>query len=63
MCFDGSYTKTGSGAGVIMTSPLGNKVRYVMRLNFDATNNVAEYEALINGLRMGSELGARRLHV
>ena len=44
------------------TSPLGNKLQYVMHLNFDATNSVAKYGALVNGLRLASELGAKRLH-
>ncbi|WVZ51267.1 hypothetical protein U9M48_002424 [Paspalum notatum var. saurae] len=57
MCFDGSYTKMGSEAEVVMISPLGKKLQYVIRLNFDATNNVAEYEALINGLHSLSSLG------
>jgi transposase InsO family protein len=36
-------------------------VRYVIRLHFPASNNVAEYEALVNGLRIAVELGVRRL--
>jgi hypothetical protein len=36
-------------------------VRYVLRLHFPASNNVAEYEALVNGLRITIELGVRRL--
>jgi hypothetical protein len=36
-------------------------VRYVIRLHFPASNNVAEYEALVNGLHIAIELGVRRL--
>jgi hypothetical protein len=36
-------------------------VRYVIRLHFPASNNVAKYEALVNGLRIAIELGVRRL--
>ena len=36
---------------------------YMVRLNFPYSNNVAEYEALINGLRIAIELGIRRLDV
>ena len=36
-------------------------LRYVLRLHFPASNNVAEYEALVNGLRITIELGVRRL--
>jgi ribonuclease HI len=47
--FDGSLMKTGAGAGLLFISPLGKHLRYVMRLHFPASNNVAEYEALVNG--------------
>jgi hypothetical protein len=53
--------KTGAGAGLLFISPLGKHVRYVIRLHFPMSNNVAEYEALVNGLRIAVELGVRRL--
>jgi ribonuclease HI len=53
--------KTGAGAGLLFISPLGEHVRYVICLHFPASNNVAEYEALVNGLRIAIELGVRRL--
>jgi ribonuclease HI len=53
--------KTGAGAGLLFISPLGKHLRYVMRLHFPASNNVAEYEALVNGLRIAIELGVRCL--
>jgi ribonuclease HI len=61
MYFDGSLMKTGVGAGLLFISPLGKHVRYVLCLHFSASNNVAEYEALVNGLRIAVELGVRRL--
>jgi hypothetical protein len=61
MYFDGSLMKTGAGAGLLFISPLGEHVRYVLRLHFPASNNVAKYEALVNGLRIAVELGVRRL--
>jgi ribonuclease HI len=61
MFFDGSLMKTGAGAGLLFISPLGKHLRYVLRLHFPAPNNVAEYEALVNGLRIAIELGVRRL--
>jgi ribonuclease HI len=61
MYFDGSLMKTGAGAGLLFISPLGEHVRYVLRLHFPVSNNVAEYEALVNGLRITIELGVRRL--
>jgi ribonuclease HI len=53
--------KTRAGAGLLFISPLGKHVRYVIRLHFPALNNVAEYEALVNGLCIAVELGVRRL--
>jgi ribonuclease HI len=61
MYFDGSLMKTGAGAGLLFISPLRKHLRYVLRLHFPASNNVAEYEALVNGLRIAIELGVRRL--
>jgi ribonuclease HI len=61
MYFDGSLMKTGAGAGLLFISPLGKHVRYVLRLHFPVSNNMAEYEALVNGLRIAVELGVRRL--
>jgi hypothetical protein len=61
MFFDGSLMKTGAGAGLLFISPLRKHLRYVLRLHFSASNNVAEYEALVNGLRITIELGVRRL--
>jgi ribonuclease HI len=61
MFFDGSLMKTGAGAGLLFISPLGKHLHYVLRLHFPTSNNVAEYEALVNGLRIAIELGVRRL--
>jgi ribonuclease HI len=61
MYFDGSLMKTGAGAGLLFISPLGKHVRYMLHLHFPASNNVDEYEALVNGLRITVELGVRRL--
>jgi ribonuclease HI len=61
MYFDGSLMKTGAGAGLLFISPLGKHMRYVLRLHFPASNNVVEYEALVNGLRIAVELGVRCL--
>ena len=58
MFFDGSLMKTGAGAGLLFISPLGKHLRYVLRLHFPASNNMAEYEALVNGLRIASSWGS-----
>jgi ribonuclease HI len=63
MYFNGSLMKTGAGAGLLFISPLGVHMRYVIRLHFPASNNVAEYEALVMGLRIAIELGVRHLDI
>ena len=63
MYFDGSVMKTGTGAGLLFISPLGEHMRYMVRLHFPASNNMAEYEALLSGLRIAIELGVKRLDV
>ena len=57
MYFDGSLMKKGAGARLVFVSPLGVCMRYMVRLHFPPSNNVAEYEALINSLRVTIELG------
>ena len=49
--------KKGVGAGLVFMSPHGVRMRYMVRLHFPSSNNVAEYKALINGLRIAIELG------
>jgi ribonuclease HI len=63
MYFNGSLMKTGASTGFLFISPLGVHMRYVIRLHFAASNNVAEYEALVTGLRIAIELGVRHLDV
>ena len=53
----------GAGAGVILISLEGGKFQYAVRLHFPVSNNVVEYEALINGLRIAIDIGATRLYV
>ena len=62
MYFDRSVMAPGSGAGVVLISLDGSRLRYAIRLHFLASNNATEYEALINGLRIAIELGAMRLY-
>jgi hypothetical protein len=50
--FDGYARQQVGGAGVILTDPSGDQVKYMVHLEFKATNNMAEYEALIFGLSM-----------
>jgi ribonuclease HI len=61
--FDGPVMKTGAGVGLLFVSPLGEHMRYVVRLHFPTSNNMAEYEALLCGLKIVIETGIKRLDV
>ena len=63
MYFDESMMAPGSGVGVVLISLDGSRLCYVICLHFLASNNAAEYEALINGLHIAIELGATRLYI
>jgi ribonuclease HI len=63
MYFDGSLKLGGAGAGVFFISPDGKQLKYVLQILWQATNNEAEYEALIHGLRVAISLGIKRLLV
>jgi ribonuclease HI len=57
MYFDGSFTLNSAGGGVVLTSPKGDRLLYIIQLQFRATNNVAKYGALVNGLHITTEHG------
>src|SRR3954470_1330828 len=61
MHFDGSKLRNGLGAGIVLTSPKRDQPKYVLQIHFAASNNVAEYEALIHGLKVAKEIGIRRI--
>ncbi|KAI5313407.1 hypothetical protein L3X38_042581 [Prunus dulcis] len=61
--FDGSKTDSASGAGIVLEDPLGIKHCYSFQLDFQCTNNKAEYEALIIGLEMLVELGIQSVEI
>jgi hypothetical protein len=61
MYFDGSYTLKGVGASIVLIPPEGDMLKYVIQIEFPATNNTAEYEGLVIGLRLAKELGIQRL--
>ncbi|GFY96586.1 hypothetical protein Acr_11g0008920 [Actinidia rufa] len=60
---DGSSNQHGCGAGLVIRAPSGEQMEYAIRMGFKATNNEAEYEALLAGLRVATELGAQSLEV
>ena len=63
MFFNGSLMRKGASGGLVFISPLSVHMQYAVYLHFPASNNIAEYEALVNGLRVATELGIRRLEV
>ncbi|KAL0405414.1 UNVERIFIED_CONTAM: hypothetical protein Slati_3855300 [Sesamum latifolium] len=58
---DGSSTFANSGAGVVLTIPEGDELEYALKFDFNPSNNEAKYEALIVGIRMTLDTGARNL--
>ncbi|GKC13316.1 reverse transcriptase domain-containing protein [Tanacetum coccineum] len=58
---DGSSCADGSGAGLILINPEGMEFTYALRFRFDATNNEAEYEDLIAGLKIAEQIGVQNL--
>jgi ribonuclease HI len=63
MYFDGSLKLQGAGTGILFIAPGGEQLRYALQLLFSASNNAAEYEALIHGLNIVISLGIKRLIV
>ena len=63
MYFDGSLMKKGTGVGLVFVLPLMVCMRYMVRIHFPSSNNMAMYEALINNLCIAIELGIRWLDV
>jgi ribonuclease HI len=63
MYFDGSLNLEGAGAGVLLISPMGEQLKYVLQIIWKVSNNEAEYEALLHRLRLAASLGIKRLLV
>lgn len=60
---DGSSTSTSDGAGIILVSPEGFKIQQALKFTFPVTNNVAEYEAMIAGVRLAVELEVKFIDI
>jgi ribonuclease HI len=61
--FNGCARQQVGGAGVVLIDPSGDQVKYMVHLEFKATNNMAEYEALIFSLSATLSLRIRQLLV
>ncbi|GKV42366.1 hypothetical protein SLEP1_g49777 [Rubroshorea leprosula] len=60
---DGASSSKGSRLGAILLSPEGYRSEHALKFNFDATNNMAEYEALLLGLQLAIELKVTLIQV
>jgi ribonuclease HI len=63
MFFDGASSREGVGAGVVFVSPAQETIFLSYKLEFETTNNVAEYEALVLGLTAAKEMGIEEVVV
>ena len=60
---DGAVNAQGEGAGILFHGPRGIQLEYALQFTFPLTNNEAEYEAMITGLKLAKELGIAHLLV
>ena len=63
MSFDGAASKKGVGTGIWIRTPIGEPKLLSYKLEFKCTNNVAEYEALIFGLKAPRDLQSQRINI
>lgn len=61
MYVDSAANQKGSGIGLVLVSPKKIVIEKLLRLNFTATNNEAEYEALLTGMAMVQRMGGKSL--
>jgi ribonuclease HI len=55
--FDRSLQLQGARVGILVMSLKGESFKYVLHMHFPASNNAAEYEALLHSLRIATALG------
>jgi ribonuclease HI len=63
MFFDGAYSKGGASAGIVLVSHVQETISMSYKLEFEATNSVVEYEALVLGLRDAKDMGIKEISV
>jgi hypothetical protein len=59
MYFDGSLKLEGSSPGVLLISPRGEQLKYILQIFWKISNNEVEYEALLHGLCLTISLGIK----
>ncbi|GJS75915.1 reverse transcriptase domain-containing protein [Tanacetum coccineum] len=60
---DGASSQKGVGASLVLIDPYGTKYTYAIRLTFPSTNNEAEYEALLAGIKIAQKMKVQALDV
>ncbi|PON74930.1 Ribonuclease H [Parasponia andersonii] len=60
---DGSSNENGASASLVLISPEGHNIHYALRFKFPVSNNEAEYEALIAGLKLAQKMKAEMIEV
>ena len=63
MYFDGASTQSSAGAGVVLISPSKENIHLSYKLDFKTTNNIAEYEALLLGVKDAKEMGIMCINI
>jgi ribonuclease HI len=63
MYFNGSLRLQGARVGILFIAPGGEQLKYALQLLFPASNNAAEYEALVHGLSIEVSLDIKKLMV
>ena len=61
--FNGAYSKSGKGVGIVIISPSKKVYNFSFRLEFEASNNVDEYEAFLLGLETTKDMGIKMLNI
>ena len=63
MSFDGAVSKEGAGESIVIKPPIGEPKLFSYKLHFKCTNNVAEYEALVSGIKVLKDLQVQRINI
>ena len=63
MYFDGATTHNLEGVGVVLISPSKENIHLSYKLDFKTTNNIAEYEALLLGVKAAKEMGIMCINI
>ena len=63
MYFDEAINQCGNGIGILLITPEGSHIPLAIKLNFEATNKMAEYEACIAEMEALRELGVKEAEI